>query len=46
MGLLPAGDDLGAGELFVGDGVRAEGWYRAWAGDGLTVVTCDFHHPR
>ena len=42
MGLLPAGDDRGAGELFVGDGVRAEGWYRAWAGDGLTVVTCDF----
>ena len=42
MGLLPAGGDRGAGELFVGDGVRAEGWYRAWAGDGLTVVTCDF----
>lgn len=42
MGLLPAGGDQGAGELFVGDGVRAEGWYRAWAGDGLTVVTCDF----
>ena len=42
MGLLPAGEDRGAGELFVGDGVRAEGWYRAWAGDGLTVVTCDF----
>ena len=42
MGLLPAGNDRGAGELFVGDGVRAEGWYRAWAGDGLTVVTCDF----
>lgn len=42
MGLLPAGDDRGAGELFVGDGERAEGWYRAWAGDGLTVVTCDF----
>lgn len=29
MGLLPAGDDRGTGELFVGDGVRAEGWYRA-----------------
>ena len=42
MGLLPAGDDRGAGELFVGDGVRAEGWYRAWAGVDLTVVTCDF----
>ena len=42
MGLLPAGGDRGAGELLVGDGVRAEGWYRAWAGDGLTVVTCDF----
>ena len=42
MGLLPAGGDRGAGELFVGDGVRAEGWYRAWTGGGLTVVTCDF----
>ena len=42
MGLLPAGDDRGAGELFVGDGVRAEGWCRAWASDGFTVVTCDF----
>ena len=42
MGLLPAGGDRSAGELFVGDGARAEGWYRAWAGDGLTVVTCDF----
>ncbi len=42
MGLLPAGDDRGAGELFVGDGVHAGGWYRAWAGDGFTVVTCDF----
>ena len=42
MGLEPARDDGGAGELFVGDGTRAAGWYRAWAGDGLTVVTCDF----
>lgn len=42
MGLLPAGGDRGAGELFVGDGVRAEGWYRAWTGGGLTVVTCNF----
>lgn len=42
MGLLPAGYDGGAGTLFVGDGNRADGWYRAWAGEGLTVVTCDF----
>ena len=42
MGLLPTGDDRGAGELFVGDGTRTEGWYRAWASDGFTVVTCDF----
>lgn len=42
MGLLPARGDGGAGTLFVGDGDRAGGWYRAWAGEGLTVVTCDF----
>lgn len=42
MGLLPAGDNSGAGTLFIGDGIRASGWYRAWAGKDLTVVTCDF----
>lgn len=42
MGLLPARDDGGAGTLFVGDGDRADGWYRAWAGEGFTVVICDF----
>lgn len=26
----------------MGDGKRAEGWYRAWAGEGFTVATCDF----
>ncbi|WP_346695603.1 helix-turn-helix domain-containing protein [Thermophilibacter mediterraneus] len=42
IGLLPVEDDGRAGKLFVGDGTRAEGWYRAWPGEGLTVVTCDF----
>lgn len=42
MGMLPAKQDEGAGTLFSGDGVRAEGWYRAWACGDFTVVTCDF----
>ena len=42
MGLARAGGDRGAGELFMGDSVRAKGWYRAWAGGDFTVVTCDF----
>lgn len=42
MGLLPVEDDRGAGKLFRGDGVRAQGWYRAWPEGSFTVVTCDF----
>lgn len=42
MGLLPEPGTPCAGTLFVGDGVRAQGWYHAWAGDGFTVATCDF----
>ena len=42
MGLLPALGERGAGRLFMGDGERAEGWYRAWASGGFAVVTCDF----
>ena len=42
MGLLPEPGTPCADTLFVGDGVRAQGWYHAWAGDGFTVATCDF----
>ena len=42
MGLLPKNDTAHVGALFVGDGTRASGWYHAWAGNGFTVVTCDF----
>lgn len=42
MGLLPASGAAHVGTLFVGDGLHASGWYHAWAGDGFTVVTCDF----
>lgn len=42
MGLLPASSAAHVGTLFVGDGLHASGWYHAWAGDGFTVVTCDF----
>lgn len=42
MGLLPENDTAHVGALFVGDGTRASGWYHAWAGNGFTVVTCDF----
>lgn len=30
MGLLPEPGTPYAGTLFVGDGVRAQGWYHAW----------------
>lgn len=43
MGLIPMKEAACSGTLFAGDGVRAEGWYRAWRGqDDFTVVTCDF----
>lgn len=43
MGFSLQDGACGAGALFVGDGTKVDGWYRAWRGrDDLTVVTCDF----